>query len=73
MVNGLNESKTSGDTDLERFHPHSVIVDGLDLKAVREIAGGESIDRNRMYGLAIEFAAQNNAEFREFVANREVV
>lgn len=54
-----------------RTWPDSVLVIDEAVRKFRGIAAELGMNRDRMYGMAIEFAVENEGEFSEFVDERE--
>ena len=61
----------SANSDRTQFRPNQLDVKQRSLSRIRGIGGENSIHEGRMYGLAIEFAYANEAEFEDFVAGQE--
>lgn len=48
------------------FRPDALVVETPALRHIRSDAELLGVNRRRLYGLAIEFAVANSAEFRSF-------
>lgn len=62
----------SGNTETTEFRPNRVVASVRGVSKVRGIGAENDINEKRMYGLALDFAAQNESAFRNFVDETEV-
>jgi hypothetical protein len=61
------EKPVSDNTATTEFRPNRVVATVRGLSKIRGIGAENGINEKRMYGLAFDFAAENEAKFREFV------
>lgn len=54
--------------DPTRLRPEEFTVDAPSLRRVQSVGIETETPRSRLYGLAVEFAAEHRTEFKEYVS-----